>query len=52
VDIYRKSGSWRNFHTDGALVEAQGRRFIMIGIAEHPDGGEWLIRLVAPLHET
>lgn len=51
TDIYRKSGSWKNFHADSALVEAQGRRFIMVGIAEHADGGEWLARLAAPLHD-
>jgi beta-lactamase class A len=51
VDIYRKSGTWKNFHADSALVESQGRRIVLVGIAQHQDGGEWLARLAAPLHD-
>jgi beta-lactamase class A len=51
VDIYRKSGTWKHFHADSALVESQGKRFVLVGIAEHPDGGEWLARLAAPMHD-
>jgi beta-lactamase class A len=51
VDIYRKSGTWKNFHADSALVEGHGKRFVLVGIAEHPDGGEWLARLAAPIHD-
>jgi beta-lactamase class A len=49
--IFRKSGTWREFHADSALVEFGDRRYIMVGIAEHPDGGEWLRKLAAPLHD-
>ncbi len=45
VRIYRKSGTWKNYHADSALVELDGRRFVMVAIAEDPDGGEWLVRL-------
>ncbi len=51
TEIFRKSGTWKNFHADSALVESQGRRFVLVGIAEHADGGEWLARLAAPLHD-
>lgn len=51
VEIFRKSGTWKNTHADSALVECQGRRYVLVGIAEHPDGGEWLARLAAPLHD-
>lgn len=51
VEIFRKSGSWKNTHADSALVECQGKRYVLVGIAEHPDGGEWLARLAAPLHD-
>ena len=49
--IYRKSGTWRDFHADSALVEHGGYRYVIVGLAEHPDGGEWLARLAAPLHD-
>jgi len=51
VSIYRKSGTWKQFHADSALVETRDKRFILVGIAEHADGGEWLARLAAPLHD-
>lgn len=47
VRIFRKSGTWRDFHADSALVEANGRRVVMVAIAEHPDGGDWLVQLSA-----
>lgn len=51
AQVYRKSGTWRDYHADAALVESGGRRFIMVGLAQHPDGGEWLTRLAVPLHD-
>jgi beta-lactamase class A len=49
--IYRKSGTWRDFHADSALVEHGDHRYIIVGLADHRDGGEWLERLAAPLHD-
>jgi len=51
VEIFRKSGTWKNTHADSALVECQGRRYVLVGIAEHPDGGDWLARVAGPLHD-
>jgi beta-lactamase class A len=49
--IYRKSGTWRQFHSDSALVEGRRRRCILVGIAEDPRGGEWLEKMAAPLSD-
>jgi len=49
--IYRKSGSWRNWHADSAIVESGGHKFIVVALAEHPDGGKWLQDLITPLHD-
>ncbi len=51
AEIYRKSGSWRNFHADAALVEADGHSYVMVAIAENAEGGQWLANLAAPLYE-
>jgi beta-lactamase class A len=51
VRIYRKSGTWKDFHSDSALVEYGHYRYIIVGLAEHPQGGDWLVRLAAPLHD-
>lgn len=49
--IYRKSGTWRDFHADSALVEVGDHRYVIVGLAHHPEGGDWLVRLAAPLHD-
>lgn len=49
--IYRKSGSWRHWHSDSALVEANGHKYVLVGLTEHKDGGKWLERVAAPLHD-
>ena len=49
--LYRKSGTWRQFHSDSALVEGLRGRYILVGIAEDQRGGEWLERIASPLHD-
>jgi len=51
VRIYRKSGTWKDFHADSALVEYGRYRYVIVGLAEHTHGGDWLVRLAAPLHD-
>jgi beta-lactamase class A len=51
VRIFRKSGTWKDFHADSALVEQGDKRYILVGIAQHAEAGDWLTRLAAPLHE-
>jgi len=49
--IYRKSGSWRQWHADSALIEAHDTRYIVVALAENVDGGQWLSRIIKPIHE-
>ena len=51
VRIFRKSGTWKDFHADSALVEYGEHRYILVGLAHDPGGGDWLARLAAPLHD-
>lgn len=41
----RKSGTWLDWHADSALIEHDGRRYVLVGLAEHPDGEEMMQRL-------
>ncbi len=50
IRIFRKSGTWKDHHADSALVEYGSRRYILVGIADHARGGEWLVRLGRALH--
>jgi len=51
LTIYRKSGTWRNFHADSALVESGECKFIIVALAEDSQGGQWFEDLASPLHD-
>jgi len=44
--IYRKSGTWRDFHSDAALVEHNGKKYIAVALMRDPRGGEILPALI------
>ncbi len=49
--LYRKSGTWRRYHADSVLVEAEGGSYILVGLANDARGGEWLERLSAAVYD-
>lgn len=49
--IFRKSGSWRQYHADSAIIEHEGRRYIAVALAKSKQGGEWLKRLIVRLDD-
>jgi beta-lactamase class A len=51
VTILRKSGSWKNFHADSALVESAAGRYILVGLEENPDGEQQLQALARAVHQ-
>ena len=52
LEIFRKSGTWRAFHSDSALVRTpQGGVYVIVGLTDNDQGGEWLVRLAEPLHQ-
>ena len=51
LEIYRKSGTWKTFHADSALVRFNGNAYIMVALAHSPDGAAWIEQLASPLHE-
>ncbi len=51
VEIMRKSGTWKTFHADSALVHYQDQTYIIVGLANNPNGGAWLARIAAPLND-
>ena len=44
--IYRKSGTWRNFHADSGVIVHDTHRYIIVALAEHPRGAEGLSLLI------
>ena len=51
VTIMRKSGSWKNFHADSALVESDAGRYILVGLEENPNGERQLQALARAVHQ-
>ena len=46
AQLFRKSGSWRNFHSDSVLVWSEDRRYILVGLAEDEEGEKTMRNLV------
>ena len=43
VRIYRKSGTWRNFHADSAVVDRDEHAYIAVSIDQHPEAGRYMV---------
>ncbi|MGB5981190.1 MAG: serine hydrolase [Nonlabens sp.] len=48
--LYRKSGSWKNWHCDSVLVwdEERGKHYILVAMVQHPNGEKIIRSLVRP----
>ena len=49
--IYRKSGTWREYHADSAIVERGDHRYIAVALARSPKGETWLQKLIVALDD-
>jgi beta-lactamase class A len=49
--IFRKSGSWKNYHSDSVLVWGvdSNRRYILVALIEDPQGEQIIRNLVRPV---
>ena len=52
--LFRKSGSWRNFHSDSILVWGKDskRRYILVALIEDADGEQIIRNLVKPVEKV
>ncbi|WP_405370054.1 serine hydrolase [Nonlabens sp. Asnod2-A12] len=48
--LYRKSGSWKNWHCDSIMVidEARGKKYILVAMVQDTDGEQIIRSLVKP----
>ena len=53
AQIYRKSGTWKEFHSDsGVIVDKKaGYQYIIVALMEHPNGADILARFAALVDE-
>ena len=52
ADVYRKSGSWRNYHSDSALVWGPNRKYIIVALIDYDYGEQTIRDLVKPLEKV
>lgn len=50
ASVYRKSGTWRNYHSDSAIVEsANGHKYVAVALSDTPNGGAVLVEVIKHL---
>lgn len=47
--IFRKSGTWKSFHSDSAIIEHNHRSYIAVAMANNVMGGQWLSDLIVTM---
>jgi beta-lactamase class A len=52
ASVCRKSGSWRQWHSDSAIVEHHGRRYIAVALCESPQGKTWLPKIIVAMDKV
>lgn len=50
--VFRKSGTWQNWHADSALVWGDSRRYIVVALAEDASGESLLRQLMLRIDQT
>ncbi len=52
--LFRKSGSWKTFHSDSILVwgKESNRRYILVALVDDPDGEQIIRNLVKPVEKV
>ena len=50
--LFRKSGSWKNYHSDSVLVWGPNRKYIMVALIDNEFGEQIIRDLVIPLEKA
>ncbi len=51
ANLFRKSGSWRTFHSDSVMVKRGRKGYIAVALSHDPEGSQWLGRIIEALDE-
>ena len=46
ASLFRKSGSWRTYHSDSVLVERDGKAYIAVALSDSSEGKKWLHHVI------
>ena len=50
--IFRKSGTWKQWHADAALVERDGKKYVAVALLEGSNGGSVFSELIVRLDDV
>jgi beta-lactamase class A len=50
LELWRKSGTWRDFHADSVLVQSPAGTYILVGLIEGPNGDRQLETMAREAH--
>lgn len=51
VTMYRKWGTWEDWHHDAAVVTGPGRHYILVSLTKHPKGDDYLVDLATEVDD-
>jgi hypothetical protein len=51
AEVYRKSGTWKTFHSDSGIINQEENEYIIVALVEHEKGGEVLVDLITAVEE-
>jgi beta-lactamase class A len=49
IHLFRKSGSWRTYHSDSALVQRGHNAYIAVALSDDPHGSSWMGEIITAL---
>jgi len=49
AEVFRKSGTWKQFHSDSGIITRPDMEYIVVALADHEAGGEGLEELIAAI---
>jgi len=52
AEILRKWGSWEDWLHDSAIIQADDRHYVLVGLSHHPAGDDYLCELAAAVDEV
>jgi beta-lactamase class A len=52
LSLYRKWGTWEDWHHDCAVVTAPGRHYILVAMTKHPKGDDYLVDLATAVDDS
>ena len=51
IEIYRKSGTWEDWHADSGVIAHDNYKYILVALSHLPQGGECLSRLAVAVDD-